>query len=245
VLYVVALVAVVGVLSPTVLNGSSAPFADAANAMWAGTFLGMAWGKWMALVAIAATLGALNGWILLTARVSLAAADDALFPRPFAKLHGERKTPVFGLVASSALVSALLLYGWNDSFAQRFTDIVLLATWMTLIAYAYAAASEIILFFRERELFSRLRLVRDTTIASLAFAYSVWAIWGSGEEWLAKGFMLLLFGIPVYVGLKWRQSRAPLHVPEGWESERRSDAQGDHRGSGGSRLPQLQRSVSE
>jgi APA family basic amino acid/polyamine antiporter len=46
-------------------------------------------------------------------------------------------------------------------------------------------------------------------IASLAFAYSVWAIWGSGEEWLAKGFMLLLFGIPVYVWMKWRESKAP------------------------------------
>jgi hypothetical protein len=44
-------------------------------------------------------------------------------------------------------------------------------------------------------------------IAALAFAYSLWAIWGSGEEWLAKGFMLLLFGIPVYVWLKWRQTK--------------------------------------
>jgi APA family basic amino acid/polyamine antiporter len=215
-LYVVALVAIVGVLSPAVLNGSSAPFADAANAMWAGTFLGMTWGKWIALVAMAATLGALNGWILLTARVSL--ADDGLFPKPFARVHGERRTPVLGLVVSSVLVSALVLYNWNASFGERFTDIVLLATWMTLIAYAYAAASEVILFFRERHLFSKLRLVRDTAIASLAFAYSVWAIWGSGEEWLAKGFMLLLFGIPVFVWMKWRQSRAPLHVPEGWES---------------------------
>jgi hypothetical protein len=42
--------------------------------------------------------------------------------------------------------------------------------------------------------------------AGLAFAYSLWAIWGSGQEWLAKGFMLLLFGIPVYVWMKWRQS---------------------------------------
>jgi hypothetical protein len=49
-------------------------------------------------------------------------------------------------------------------------------------------------------------------IASLAFAYSVWAIWGSGEEWLAKGFMLLLLGIPVYVWLKWRTKPEP--VPE-------------------------------
>ncbi len=65
-LYVVALVAIVGVLSQAALAGSSAPFADAANAMWGGTFLGLTWGKWIALVAMAATLGALNGWIMLT-----------------------------------------------------------------------------------------------------------------------------------------------------------------------------------
>jgi basic amino acid/polyamine antiporter, APA family len=211
-LYVVALVAIVGVLSPAVLNGSSAPFADAANAMWAGTFLGMAWGKWVALVAMAATLGALNGWIMLTARVSLAAADDGLFPKPFAQVHGRRRTPVIGLLASSVLVSALVLYNWNSSFGERFTDIVLLATWMTLIAYAYAAAAEVVLFFRDRALFSQARLVRDSAIAALAFAYSVWAIWGSGEEWLAKGFMLLLFGIPVFVWMKWRQSKVPIEA---------------------------------
>jgi APA family basic amino acid/polyamine antiporter len=211
-LYVVALVAIVGVLSQTALAGSTAPFADAANAMWAGTFLGLAWGKWIALVAIAATLGALNGWIMLTARVSLAAAHDGLFPGRFARVHGQRATPVFGLLVSSVLVSGLVLFGWNESFANRFTDIVLLATWMTLISYAYAAAAEVVLFVREREAFYWIKLTRDTVIASLAFAYSLWAIWGAGEEWLAKGFMLLLLGIPVYVWLKWRSRPEP--VPE-------------------------------
>src|SRR6186713_2512380 len=206
-LYVVALVAIVGVLSQAALSGSSAPFADAANAMWGGTFLGLTWGKWIAVVAMAATLGALNGWIMLTARVSLAAADDGLFPKPFARLDGKRATPVFGLVVSSLLVTGLVLYNWNVDFGTRFTDIVLLATWMTLIAYAYAAAAELVLLFREPELFSWGKLTRDAVIAGLAFAYSVWAIWGSGQEWLAKGFMLLLFGIPVYVFMKWRESR--------------------------------------
>ena len=207
VLYLVALVAIVGVMSQAALAGSSAPFADAANAMWGGTFLGLTWGKWISLVAIAATLGALNGWIMLTARVSLAAANDGLFPRPFARVDGKRATPIFGLVVSSLLVSGLVLYNWNVDFGTRFTDIILLATWMTLIAYAYAAAAEVVLFFRERELFSWVKLGRDTFVAGLAFAYSVWAIWGAGQEWLAKGFMLLLFGIPVYVFMKWRESR--------------------------------------
>jgi APA family basic amino acid/polyamine antiporter len=144
---------------------------------------------------------------MLTARVSLAAADDGLFPRWFARVHGERRTPVIGLLVSSVLVSALVLYNWNASFADRFTDIVLLATWMTLIAYAYAAAAEVVLFVREHERFTWAKLARDTVIAGLAFAYSVWAIWGSGEEWLAKGFMLLLVGIPVFVWMRWRTGR--------------------------------------
>jgi APA family basic amino acid/polyamine antiporter len=149
--------------------------------------------------------------------VSLAAADDGLFPRRFARVHGVRRTPVFGLVASSVLVSGLVLYGWNQSFAHRFTDAVLLATWMTLIAYAYAAAAEVVLFYRERARFSWVKLGRDTIVASLAFAYSVWAIWGSGEEWLAKGFMLLLFGIPVFVWMRRRenaQEPVPFEPPE-------------------------------
>jgi APA family basic amino acid/polyamine antiporter len=218
VLYLVALVAIVGVLSQAALAGSSAPFADAADAMWGGSFVGLTWGEWIALIAMAATLGALNGWIMLTARVSLAAADDGLFPAWFGRVHGKRQTPVFGLLASSVLVSGLVLYNWNASFADRFTDVVLLATWMTLIAYAYAAAAEVVLFVRERELFSFAKLARDTVIAGLAFAYSVWAIWGSGEEWLAKGFMLLLFGIPVFVWMKWRTRRAPL--PPGYDLDR-------------------------
>jgi APA family basic amino acid/polyamine antiporter len=212
VLYVVALVAIMGVLSQAALSGSSAPFADAANAIWGGTFLGLTWGKWIALVAMTATLGALNGWIMLTARVSMAAANDGLFPKPFARVNGKRATPVFGLVVSSVLVSGLVLYNWNADFISRFNDVVLLATWMTLIAYAYASAAEVVLFFRERELFSWAKLTRDSVIAALAFCYSVWAIWGSGEEWLAKGFMLLLFGIPVFVWLKWRENKAPKAV---------------------------------
>ena len=88
---------------------------------------------------------------------------------------------------------------------------------MTLIAYAYAAAAELVLFFRERELFTWAKLARDSVIAGLAFAYSVWAIWGSGEEWLAKGFMLLLFGIPVYIWMKWRQEKTPVPAIEDFD----------------------------
>jgi APA family basic amino acid/polyamine antiporter len=69
--------------------------------------------------------------------------------------------------------------------------------------------------------FEGRRLARDAAIAVLAFAYAVWAIAGAGEEIIAKGFVLLLAGIPVYLWLKWREGRtaappalptAPVHV---------------------------------
>jgi APA family basic amino acid/polyamine antiporter len=217
VLYIVALVAIMGVLSQTALAGSSSPFADAADAMWGGSFLGLGWGKWIAIVAMISTFGCLNGWILLTARVPLAAAQDGLFPRRFAHVSGERRTPVFGLVVSALLVTALVLMNYNASLVDQFTQVILIATLTTLVPYAYSAAAQVALWSRDRASFSARRFWRDTVIATLAFAYSVWAIWGAGIEVIAKGFMLLMIGIPVYVWLTWRRTpEEPLTVPEEW-----------------------------
>ena len=108
----------------------------------------------------------------------LAAAEDGLFPAPFAKVHGERKTPVFGLVVSSVLVSGLMLMNYTQGLVEAFTFIILLATLTTLVPYAYSAAAQAHLYLTEPELFDRRHFVRDVAIAALAFAYSVWAITG-------------------------------------------------------------------
>jgi len=61
------------------------------------------------------------------------------------------------------------------------------------------------------------RFATDMTIAALAFAYSVWAITGSGRDTIAKGFVLLLAGIPVYVFVKWREGRRRTGEAGGFE----------------------------
>jgi basic amino acid/polyamine antiporter, APA family len=62
------------------LVGNGAPFITALDAMFPhGTWAG----KLTAAVAVVSGLGALNGWMLVSAEVSRAPADDGLFPRPF------------------------------------------------------------------------------------------------------------------------------------------------------------------
>lgn len=207
IVYILTTIAIMGVVSQTALANSSSPFALAAGEMFGGS-----WDKIIALVALAATFGALNGWIMLTARVSLAAAEDGLFPEQFARVSGKSKTPVFGLVASSVFVSGLMLMNYTKGLVDAFTFIILLATLTTLVPYAYSAAAQAHLYFTEPELFKRKDFARDTIIAGLAFLYSVWAITGSGKDIIAKGFVLLLAGIPVYVLMKWHQARQAAKV---------------------------------
>lgn len=201
--YIVATIAVVGIIAPATLANSSSPFADAAKSIFGGS-----WDKWVALVALVSTFGALNGWILLQGRIPLAAAEDGLFPKPFAWVHGKRRTPWFGLVVSSVLVSGVMLLNYNRSLVDQFTFIILLATLTTLVPYAFAAAAELVLFIVEPERFTGRKLVRDAIVAILGFGYAIWTIVGSGDRAIAKGFILLMVGIPIYVYMKWRQRRA-------------------------------------
>jgi APA family basic amino acid/polyamine antiporter len=207
VMYVVATVAIMGVIPAATLSKSNAPFADAAQSIFDSSLLGMSPAKIVAAVAMISTFGALNGWILIQGRVPLAAAQDGLFPKSFAQVSGTRKTPVVGLVVSSVLLSVLLAMNYQASLTATFTRIIILATITTLVPYAFAAAAQLMLMFREPEKFSGRRLAVDATVAILAFLYSFWMIYGAGQEYIAQGFLLLIAGIPVYVYLKWRQSK--------------------------------------
>jgi APA family basic amino acid/polyamine antiporter len=201
-LYIVATVSIMGIIPTEQLAASASPFSDAAGEVFGG-----GWDKVIALVALISTFGALNGWIMLQGRVPLAAAEDGMFPAPFARVHGKRRTPVFGLVVSSILVTGLMLMNYTKGLLGAFEFVILLATLTTLVPYAFSAAAQAWLWLVEPESFQAKHLVRDTTVAVLAFAYSVWAIAGAGDDIVTKGFVLLLCGIPVYVGMRWWERR--------------------------------------
>jgi APA family basic amino acid/polyamine antiporter len=103
---------------------------------------------------------------------------------------------------------------YQSSLTDTFTKIIILATITTLVPYAFAAAAQLMLMFREPERFSGRRLAVDAAVAILAFAYAFWMIYGAGQEYIAQGFLLLMAGIPVYVYLKWRQSKQAVTLDQ-------------------------------
>jgi APA family basic amino acid/polyamine antiporter len=194
--YVLGSLAIMGVIPPVILAESTAPYADAASAMWGG------WASFAVAVGAAIScFGALNGWVLLSGQMPLAIARDGLFPTTFARLSA-RNVPVVGLVVSSILATALIAMNYTRGFVALYTFIILLATLTTLVPYVFCSLVELLI--RPAEVRRRGLPAAWTAIPALAFIYSLWAIAGSGRDTVYWGFLLLLAGVPIYVWSRWR-----------------------------------------
>jgi len=196
VLYIGSTVVVMGIIPPSSLASSTAPFADAARSLaggWAGYAVGIG--------AVISCFGALNGWILLQGQIPLAAAADGLFPRVFSRVSGNG-TPVAGLVISSVLVTLLVAANYTRSLVQLFTFSILLATLTCLVPYLFSSLAEWTLLRQESPEAGGTRRFGPILVALLAFLYSFWAIAGSGQETVYWGFLLLMAGVPVYVWVR-------------------------------------------
>ena len=166
------------------------------------------WGDWagyaVAAGAAISCFGALNGWLLLQGQLPRAAAIDGLFPAFFKRLSS-RGTPVAGLVLSSILITVLVVTNYTRGLVGMFTFIILLATLTTLFPYVFSTMSLLLIFIRERERGRREPILGSSIVAVLAFAYSLWAIAGSGRDTVFWGFLLLMGSVPVYVWIKHSQ----------------------------------------
>jgi len=103
VVYLLSTAAVFGAVPNEELQSNDAAFSIAAENMfgsWAGPVV--------ALLAVISCLGAMNGLLLLSGQIPMAAEFDGLAPKVFGKLNINR-APATGLVISSALAAGILV----------------------------------------------------------------------------------------------------------------------------------------
>jgi APA family basic amino acid/polyamine antiporter len=212
VVYMLSLTAVFGILSTKALAGSTAPFSDAANVIFGGSWAGDA----MSVAVIVSGLGALVGWTMICAEMPLAAAKDGLFPERFKRLNAA-EMPAFGIVASTALASIAMVINYlGSNGATVFTTLVLMTGITAAIPYGFSALAQIKWRWIDHKQVETPRFTRDIIVAALAVVFSVLFIWYSRNTghsffvywapFLMAGGALLL-GIPVY-------SRQRAHMTE-------------------------------
>ena len=217
IVYIIACSAVQILIPPAELAQSNAPFADVAR-----LFFGGAVGHWVALFAAISGFGALNGWILLQGELPLQMARDGVFPRFFAS-ESRYQTPAKALCLSSALLTGLVLLNYQKSMVEVFNYIVLIASFSTLVLYFACALAALKLLHEGRLPALGGRTAGLAMCGALGGGYALWAIVGAGlsvdtklcdgallcwTPWLQNpvymGTALILLGLPVYFGMRWR-----------------------------------------
>jgi APA family basic amino acid/polyamine antiporter len=214
VVYMLSLVAVFGILSTTQLASATAPFSDAADVIFGGSWAGDV----MALAVIISGFGALNGWTMICAEMPMAAANDGLFPERFRRLSSAG-VPAFGIIASTVLASIAMAINYIGSGgATVFTTLVLMTGITAAIPYAFSALAQIKWRLIDHRKLQTPRFVRDMVVAVVSVIFSVLFIWYSRNTghafwtYWAPFFMAggaLLLGIPVY-----RAQRRYMTEPE-------------------------------
>jgi len=201
VVYILSTVAIMGVIPMPQLKDSTAPFADLAGKIFGP------WGMYvMGAAAVISCAGALNGWILLQGQIPLAAAKDKLFPKPFAKVSKSR-SPVFGIVISSVLITLILLLNFNKGLVDQFTFIISLATLAAIIAYLYTSVAEFVVYIKYPDKMDRKKVIKSLSISALAFIYTFWATVSAGQEIVFYGSLLMFTSIPIYGWMEWQKYR--------------------------------------
>jgi APA family basic amino acid/polyamine antiporter len=218
VVYMLSLTAVFGIVPTSKLASATAPFSDAANSMFGGTWAGDV----MAVAVIISGLGALNGWTMICAEMPLAAANDGLFPEQFKRIS-KNGVPAYGIVASTVLASIAIIVNYlGSSGATVFTTLVLMTGITSAIPYGFSALAQLKWRWIDHKTLETPRFARDMIVAVLALVFSVLFIVYSRNTghsafvywapYLLAAAALLL-GIPVYLAQRGYLTKPPSMPP--------------------------------
>ena len=188
-IYLLCASAVTLLLPQEAVAGASSPFA-----LFFSTFVNPAVGGVVAAFVAIAALGALNGTILVSAEMPLAAAREGLLPAWFARLN-RNEIPWRIHLISSGLATLLVIANFTQSLSKLFTFMLLVTTSASLIFYLVGALAALWLRARRRLTGSAGFIL----IAVAAVAYCLWAFYGAGIEASLWSLGMTAVAIPVYL----------------------------------------------
>lgn len=198
VVYLLSTLVIFGTVPNSELTADGAqPFTLSFNAMFGGTWAGNA----VAVAAIISGLGALNGWTMICAEMPYAAAKEGLFPTRFAT-NSSRGVPAFGIVASTVLATALMVFSYmGQAGADVFNLMILLAGLTAAVPYLFSALALIKWSFKPEDRTPGANWRFDGVVAIVGMLFSALIIYGSFTDSSTAVSLVILTAIVFVIGL--------------------------------------------
>jgi len=161
VIYIAASAAIFGLLPAADLAKSTAPFADAVKVT-----LGAVSGLVIAGCAMLKAVGALGGWVLVSAETAETAAEERLFPPIFIR-KADGRPPRANLLINMVLMLAVALLTASPTIAKTFNELINISVVLSTLAYGWACVALLRIGWTES---------RSRAWALVGLAFCVWVI---------------------------------------------------------------------
>jgi len=186
-LYLFNSVSIMGAVSGSLLATSSAPYVDAAQATFGGS-----WHIIIAIISSIVCLSTLNAWTLTSGQIAFGLGRAGLFPQFFCR-ETAGGAPFWGLIVSGLGITPLLAMLSSKSLHEQVATIIDLSVVSFLFVYLVCCLALLWL--------SRNDLKKEwgtTAITSAAATFCFWIISNASYSTLAVSSLFILSGMPLY-----------------------------------------------
>ena len=187
-LYFVNSLGIMGLINSTELASSKAPYVDAAQIMFGGS-----WYLIVSLIASVVCIGTLNAWMMTSGQIVLGLAEDGLMPKFFSNKN-KNSAPYGGILTSCVGIIPLLVLTASENISAQIVSIIDFSVTAFLFVYLACSIAHIKLI-GSAEKFKFIHYI----YASLAIVFCLWIIYETPPQTLAIAGLFVASGIPVYL----------------------------------------------
>ncbi len=175
-------------------NSTAYPAALPVATKAAQTFLGLNGSKFISIIFVVSTIGALNGGILTASRVPYAMARDGLFFSRLGRVKQNSRVPVWAIAMQALWACVLALSGTFD----QLTDFAVFALWLF---FALTTAAVFVLRRKMRDAERPYRTIGYPVLPLLFIVVALWLIVNTlqtSPRSAGAGLILIVLGLPVF-----------------------------------------------
>ena len=183
VIYVLSTTVIQGIVPNAELADSTGPFGLAFAQMF-----NPAIGQIVMALAVLACLGSLLGWQFTIASTGKSAAEERMFPAFFAKMN-RMGAPITGMIVLGVVQTLFALSTISPTLSEQFSALVSLSVVTNVIPYVVALSALMVIMKSANAPEGIYR--RNLIIATIAMAYSVFALYASGTDAVMGGMLVL------------------------------------------------------